>query len=124
VAIELSTTLYTQHYETVIVPDTMLYLAAEANVVAARWTARESGKYRIFGQFQGLDLSLPNVTVAIYENGTTILFDSSLTFFGDYQDFNLSGLTLKKGTTIDFVATSTDAANDNVGLVATIDQIQ
>jgi hypothetical protein len=71
-----------------------------------------------------LDLSLPTVTVAIYEDQATALFSNSLTFFGDYQDFNISGLTLKKGTTIDFVVTSTDASNDNVGLTATIDLIK
>jgi hypothetical protein len=123
-AVELNTSVYTQHYLTVIVPNNMLYIGAEANAVVVRWTAPAAGKYWIFGQFQGLDLSLPNVTVAIYEDQTTALFTNSLTFFGDYQDFNLSGLTLKKGTTIDFVVTSTDAANDNVGLVATIDQIK
>jgi hypothetical protein len=101
-----------------------LYLAPEANVVVARWTAPATGKYWILGEFEGLDLSLPNVTVAIYENGTTILFDNSLTFFGDDVTFNLSGLTMREGTTIDFVATSTDAANDNVGLAATIDQLK
>jgi hypothetical protein len=102
----------------------MLYLAAEANVAVVRWTAPASGKYWIFGQFQGLDLNLPNVTVAIYENQTTVLFTNSLTFFGDYQNFNVSGLTLKKGATIDFVSTSTDVSNDNVGLMATVDQIK
>ena len=95
------------------------------------WQARQcnmmlvlkTGRYWIFGQFQGLDLDLPSVTVAVYEDQATELFSNSLTFFGDYQDFNLSGLTLRKGSTIDFVVTSTDAANDNVGLTATIDQI-
>jgi hypothetical protein len=123
-AMELNTSLYTQHFLAVIVPNNLLYVAPEANVAVARWTAPATAKYWIFGEFQGLDLSLPNVTVAIYENGTTILFDNSLTFFGDYQTFNLGGLTLKEGTTIDFVVTSTDPANDNVGLAATIDQIK
>lgn len=69
-------------------------------------------------------MDLPNVTVAIYENGTTALFNSILTFFGDYQAFNLSELTLKAGTTIDFVVNSTDDSYDNVGLAATIDQVK
>ena len=73
---------------------------------------------------RGVDLDLPNVTVAIYENGTTALFNSILTFFGDYQAFNLSELTLKAGTTIDFVVNSTDDSYDNVGLAATIDQVK
>ncbi|MGC9951472.1 MAG: IPT/TIG domain-containing protein [Bryobacteraceae bacterium] len=124
VAVALNTSPYTEQYLTIIVPDNMLYLAAEANVAVVRWTAPASGKYWIFGQFQGLDLNLPNVTVAIYENQTTVLFTNSLTFFGDYQNFNVSGLTLKKGATIDFVSTSTDVSNDNVGLMATVDQIK
>lgn len=123
-AVMLNTSLYMQQYLTIIVPDNMLYIAPEANVVSVRWTAPATGKYWIFGEFEGLDLSLPNVTVAIYENGTTVLYDSSLTFFGDYVTFNLYGLTMREGTTIDFVATSTDAANDNVGLAATIDQLK
>ena len=69
-------------------------------------------------------MDLPNVTVAIYENGTTALFNSILTFFGDYQALNLSELTLKAGTTIDFVVNSTDDSYDNVGLAATIDQVK
>jgi hypothetical protein len=123
-AVALNTSLYTEAYLTIIVPDNMLYLAPEANVAAVRWTAPAAGKYWIFGQFQGLDVSLPNVTVAIYENKTTLLFTNSLTFFGDYQEFNTGSVTLKKGATIDFVATSGDAANDNVGLIATIDEIE
>jgi hypothetical protein len=123
-ALAIDTSLYTLHYATVIVPNNMLYLSPENNAVVLRWTSPAAGKYWIFGQFQGLDLSLPTVTVAIYEDQTTALFSNSLTFFGDYQDFNISGLTLKKGTTIDFVVTSTDASNDNVGLTATIDLIK
>lgn len=123
-AVSINTSLYTQHVETVILPNDLLYIAPEANVVAARWTAPSSAKYSIFGEFQGLDLSLPTVTVAIYENGTTALFTNSLTFFGDYVAFNLSNLALPAGTTIDFVVTSTDPGNDNVGLAATIDQIK
>ena len=87
----------------------MLYLGGQTDAAVARWTAPVSGKYWIFGQFQGLDLDLPNVTVAIYENGTTVLFDNSLAFFGDYQNFILSDLTLKAGTTVDFIVFGGDS---------------
>ena len=57
----------------------------------------------------------------------TIIAPTNMLWLGpeaNYQDFNLSGLTLKAGTTIDFAATSTDAAYDNVGLAATIDRVE
>jgi hypothetical protein len=107
--IALNTSLYTHQYLTVIVPTDMLYLGGQTDAAVARWTAPVSGKYWIFGQFQGLDLDLPNVTVAIYENGTTVLFDNSLAFFGDYQNFILSDLTLKAGTTVDFIVFGGDS---------------
>jgi len=120
----LSTSRYTQQQLTVIVPNDMLYMGAQTNVVATRWTAPASGTFWIIGQFRGLDLLLPELTVAIYENGTTPLYTSSLAFFGDFEDFNLSRLTLQAGATVDFVVTSTDLYDDNVGLAATIDQIR
>jgi len=123
-AVELNTAPYTQQVLTVIIPNNMLYLAVQANVTVVRWTAPASGTFSIYGLFQGLDLLLPNVTVAIYENGTTSLFSNSLTSFEGVQEFSLTNVTLEAGTTIDFVATSTDPYDDNVGLVATIDQIR
>jgi len=71
-----------------------------------------------------LDLLQPQLTIAIYENGTQPLYTNSLGFFGDYQDFSLSNVTLQAGTTIDFAVTSTDLYDDNVGLAARIDQIR
>jgi hypothetical protein len=120
----LSTSQYTQQQLTVIVPNDMLYMGAQTNVVVARWTAPSSGTFWILGQFRGLDLLQPQLTIAIYENGTQPLYTNSLGFFGDYQDFSLSNVTLQAGTTIDFAVTSTDLYDDNVGLAARIDQIR
>ncbi len=123
-AVELNTSLYPQHVDTIIVPTNEVWLAPEYNVVVARWTAPTSGAFWIFGEFQALDLSMTDATIQVVENGTNTLYSGNLTFFGGFQTFNLPGLRLKAGTTIDFLATSSSAANDNVGLAATIDQIQ
>jgi hypothetical protein len=122
--VALNSSLYSHQYLTVIVPNDMLYLGAQTDAAVVRWTAPVSGRYWIFGQFQGLDLDLPNVSVDVYQDGTTSLFSGSLTSFGFYLDFDLSGLTLKAGSTIDFIVYSTDASYDNVGLTATIDRIE
>jgi len=122
--VALNMSLYTHQYLTVIVPTDMLYMNSEANASVVRWTAPATGRYWIFGEFQGLDLDLANVTVTIYANGNTILFVNSLSFFGDYKAFILKAVPLNQGATVDFVVSSTSVDYDNVGLTATIDQIE
>lgn len=123
-AVELNTSAYEQHVLTIIAPDNELWMAPENNMVVVRWTAPVTGEYWIFGEFQGIDLNLPTVTVQVVKNGTDVLYSGTISTFGVFNTFNLSKLQLKAGTTIDFTASANTVNSDNIGLAATIDQIQ
>lgn len=123
-AVALNTSAYEQHVETIIAPNDELWMGPENNMVVVRWTAPVTAEYWIFGEFQGIDLNLPVVTVTIVENGTDSLFSGTISTFGYFETFNLSNLHLKAGTTIDFTASAGTVNSDNIGLAATIDQIQ
>jgi hypothetical protein len=58
------------------------------------------------------------------KNGTDVLYSGTISTFGVFNTFNLSKLQLKAGTTIDFTASANTVNSDNIGLAATIDQIQ
>ncbi len=124
--IALNNTPYTlDNSSTIIIPVGVLALGIQQNAILLRWTAPAAGNYSITGSFQGIDLHLPVVDVGIYENGNTVLYANSLSFFGDLLTFNIPNLTLAAGTTIDFAGAYTNTpSEDNATVTATIDQIQ
>ncbi|MGD0365653.1 MAG: IPT/TIG domain-containing protein [Bryobacteraceae bacterium] len=110
---------------TIVIPVGVLALGIQQNAILLRWTAPAAGTYSITGSFQGIDLHLPVVDVGIYENGDTVLYSESLSFFGDLLNFDISTITLAAGTTIDFAGAYTStSAEDNATVTATINQIR
>jgi len=110
---------------TIVIPVGVLALGIQQNAILLRWTAPAAGTYSITGSFQGIDLNLPVVDVGIYENGNTVLYSNSLSFFGDLFNFNFPAVTLAAGATIDFAGAYTSTPNeDNVTVTATIQLVQ
>ncbi|MGA2136977.1 MAG: IPT/TIG domain-containing protein [Bryobacteraceae bacterium] len=110
---------------TIIIPVGVLALGIQQDAVLLRWTAPATGTYSIIGSFQGIDLHLPVVDVGVYENGNTVLYSNSLSFFGDLLTFDVSNIALVAGATIDFAgAYTTTPSEDNATVTATINQVQ
>jgi uncharacterized protein (TIGR03437 family) len=113
-----NSTPYNVYYETVVVPTNALWLGA-------RWTAPYAGKYTIVGSFQSIDTRLAPVNLAILQDASTVLFSASFSFYGEAKNFYLGNVSLAAGTTIDFeLAYTSDASNDNVGLIASINLLK
>jgi hypothetical protein len=120
-----NSTPYDIYYISVVVPTNALWLGAQANSVIVRWTAPTPGDYSIIGRFQGIDTYLSPVNIAILQNGATLLWTDSFTFYGEAKSFALSKLPLAVKATIDFeLAYTTDAGSDNVSLNAAVNLLQ
>jgi hypothetical protein len=111
-------------YLTIVAPQDMLWLAVESNEVIVRWTAPATGIYLISGSFTGIDTHGASVNVGIYQDVAAALAQGNISAYRQTYAFNLPGVHLAAGTTIDFTGVYTDTGDyDSVGLIATIYEV-
>jgi hypothetical protein len=85
---------------TIVDPTGTLWLDPESGNVAVRFTASAAGTYTIAGSFIGIDVSENSHPVQIFD-GSTSIFNSTISTYGQNVAFNLSE-TLAAGQTITF----------------------
>lgn len=92
-----------------VMPADQLLLAPRSLPSDLRWVAPSSDTYNVAGLFERLDSSSKApVSIAVIQNGTSVLFrgDDFITFH-EQRPFELSGLSLQAGDTLDFYAVAT-----------------
>jgi hypothetical protein len=112
----------TQSYLSIVQPVTFIDLDPETTAgVIVRFTAPWDDVYDVSGSFQAIDTSHHSTTGEIWVNNTNSFPAASLGVYGSSQPFNLTGLTLSAGDTIDFIVKSTsDCCYLATGLAGTI----
>lgn len=121
-AVTWNGTAGTATYATIQQPNTELRLDPQNTAgTIVRFNAPTTGNaYSVSGQFQGIDTGQHSVIVKVFSNGTQ-QYTNTINSFGAVDAFNLTGLSLVAGQTVDFVViTNSDCCNLSTGLAATI----
>lgn len=112
----------TQSYATIVQPTTLINLDPQSTGgTIVRFTAPWTDVYDVAGFFQAIDTNHHGTTGEIWVTNTNSFPAASLGAYLSMQPFNLSGISLNTGETVDFIVKSaSDCCYLSTGLAATI----